>query len=487
MKLKITHKGSMSRLAASPGTDTGGTARIVQYGLLALIVLSPLPAASVNEWSILVIELAVLAMTGIYVFGNDRPAINPRLEASLKWPRYAFTALFAFVVFQIAPLPAFLVRILSPETYAFHKSFSPGFAGGGFLSLSIVPARTFREGLELAAYVLAGFLVIRTVTRGREIRRFIAFLVAMGAFEAFYGLYELTTATPRLLFYKKVYSLGSVTGTFVNRSHLAGYLEMIIPLAIGLLIARLDFLSLGGEGLKAKLLHMSGKGLVPNLLLFAAVIVMSLGVVFSQSRSGIFILAFTFLLFVEFIVLHFGRFGPRRRWLRNFIWGTLLMVTVSALYIGVGSTIQRFALDNLLREGRPLLWGNVGRIIASFPVFGTGLGTFVSVYPAYEKVAGPELLLVHAHNDYLEYLSELGAVGFVLIFGAVLFIGVSSFLVWRRRRNPDVKGIALGGVISVIVILFHSLTDFNLHIPANMFLFAIVLALTFVTAFYRKT
>jgi O-antigen ligase len=487
MKLKITHKGSMSRLAASPGTDTGGTARIVQYGLLALIVLSPLPAASVNEWSILVIELAVLAMTGIYVLGNDKPMINPRLEASLKWPRYAFTALFAFVVFQIAPLPAFLVRILSPETYAFHKAFSPGFEGGGFLSLSIVPARTFQEGLELAAYVLAGFLVIRTVTRGREIRRFIAFLVAMGAFEAFYGLYELTTATPRLLFYKKVYSLGSVTGTFVNRSHLAGYLEMIIPLAIGLLIARLDFLSLGGEGLKAKLLHMSGKGLVPNLLLFAAVIVMSLGVVFSQSRSGIFILAFTFLLFVEFIFLHFGRFGPRRRWLRNFIWGTLLMVTVSALYIGVGSTIQRFALDNLLREGRPLLWGNVGRIIASFPVFGTGLGTFVSVYPAYEKVAGPELLLVHAHNDYLEYLSELGVVGFVLLFGAVLFIGVSSFLVWRRRRNPDVKGIALGGVISVIVILFHSLTDFNLHIPANMFLFAIVLALTFVTAFYRKT
>jgi O-antigen ligase len=487
MKLKIARKKLAFRPASAPGTGTGGTARIVQYGLLALIVLSPLPMASVNEWSILIIELAVLAMTGIYVLGNDKPAINPQLEARLKWPRYAFFALFAFIAFQVVPLPAFIVRILSPGTYAFHEAFSPGFTGKGLLSLSVVPVRTFLQGLELAAYVLAGFLVVRTVTRGRDIRRIIAFLVAVGAFEAFYGLYELTTANPRILFYKKVYSLGSVTGTFVNRSHLAGYLEMIIPLAIGLLIARLDFFSLGGEGLKAKLLHLTGKGLVPNLLLFAAVIVMSLGVLFSQSRAGIFILVFTFILFAEFIVLHFSRFGPKRTWLRNFIWITFLFVAVSALYIGIGSTIQRFALDDLLREGRPLLWGNVGRIIAAFPVFGSGLGTFVSVYPAYEKAAGPELLLTHAHNDYLEYLSELGAVGFVLFFGAVLFIGVSCFLVWRKRRNPDVKGIALGGVISVIVILFHSLTDFNLHIPANMLLFAIVLALTFVTAFYRKT
>ena len=165
-------------------------------------------------------------------------------------PRTLSSALFAFIALQIVPLPMFLVRILSPGTYAFHKAFSPGFAGTEFLSLSVVPAQTFREGLELAAYVLVGFLVIRTVTRGREIRRIIAFLVAVGAFEAFYGLFELTTRNPRILFYKKIYSPDSVTGTFVNRSHLAGYLEMIIPLAIGLLIARLDFFSLGGEGLK---------------------------------------------------------------------------------------------------------------------------------------------------------------------------------------------------------------------------------------------
>jgi O-antigen ligase len=486
MKLKIISKQKTISQQPLPGAGEGLPRRIIEYGLLALIVFSPLPAASVNEWSILVIQLVVLLMTGAYVLMNRKPIINSHLAARLGWPSYAFTALFALLAFQVVPLPKFIVRLLSPATYAFHKAFAPGFANRGFLSLSVAPAQTFREGLELMTYVLVGFLLIRTITRGNQIRRIILFLVGMGAFEALYGLYELSTKNPHILFYKKIYNLESVTGTFVNRSHFSGYLEMIVPLAIGLIIARMDIFSMGGEGLKEKILHMAGKRHLTNILLTAAVIVMSLGIIFSQSRAGIFVLVFTFILFLEFIVFHFSRFGPRRRWIRNFIGITFLLITIIALYIGIGSTIQRFALDNLLQESRPLYWSNVTRIIAAFPILGTGLGTFVSVYPAYEKLAGPELLLVHAHNDLLEYFSELGAVGMVFLLGGILYMGLHAFLSWRERKNPDVKGIVLGGTISLIVILIHSLTDFNLHIPANMLLFAIVLSLTFVTAYYRK-
>jgi hypothetical protein len=37
------------------------------------------------------------------------------------------------------------------------------------------------------------------------------------------------------------------------------------------------------------------------------------------------------------------------------------------------------------------------------------------------------------------------------------------------------------------MILVHSLTDFNLHIPANTLLFSVVLALTYVTVYHRKS
>jgi hypothetical protein len=38
-----------------------------------------------------------------------------------------------------------------------------------------------------------------------------------------------------------------------------------------------------------------------------------------------------------------------------------------------------------------------------------------------------------------------------------------------------------------VVILSHSLTDFNMHIPANALLFTIILAVTAVTAFHKKS
>jgi len=91
----------------------------------------------------------------------------------------------------------------------------------------------------------------------------------------------------------------------------------------------------------------------------------------------------------------------------------------------------------------------------------------------------------HAHNDYLEYLSELETVGLILLLGGIAFIVVNSFLIWRVRRHPEVKGLALGGIVAIAAILIHSIADFNLHIPANMVLFTVVLSLTAVTAFYK--
>ena len=58
--------------------------RIVEYGLLALLLWSPLPAASVEEWSIFVVELAVAVMAAAYVLLDPKPALNPHLPPVLK-------------------------------------------------------------------------------------------------------------------------------------------------------------------------------------------------------------------------------------------------------------------------------------------------------------------------------------------------------------------------------------------------------------------
>ena len=312
-------------------------------------------------------------------------------------------------------------------------------------------------------------------------------LVIMGVFEAFYGMFELYNKNPRILFYKKIYSLDTVSGTFVNRNHLSGYLEMIIPLAIGLIIARISLSSLAGLKWREKVLRLSERGVAINLLITAGIIVMALAIIFSKSRSGVFLLVFTFILFFELTILYFSKMTHQQKGIKNFLKVSFLIIILVSLYVGIDATIERFALDKLrVDEGRPVYWSNVTSIIGDYPLFGTGLGTFGSVYSAYDEGV-KDLRLSHAHNDYLEYLSELGILGLIMLFGGIAFMVVSSFLIWRVRRHPEVKGLALGGIVAIAAILIHSIADFNLHIPANMVLFSVVLSMTVVTAFYRRS
>ncbi len=476
-----------ARAVRTPAGGRPRPRRIIEAGLAGLLVASPLPAASVGEWPLLALELTIALMAAAYVILDPKPALNAHLPPVLKGLRPFVAGFFGFLAFQILPLPAGVVRVLSPAAYGFRKLNVPDFADMKVMSLSLAPSQTLKEGLELAAYFLLGFLVVRTVTEGRLIRTVILVLACSGVFQALYGLYELTTGSPRLLFYPKLFNIDSVTGTFVNRNHLSGYLEMIIPLVVGLAAARMNLLTFGAKGFRERVLLWASKGALQNVLLMASVVVMSLGIVLSRSRSGLFVLVFSFFLFLGFSAMVYGRTGRRRRWVLNSIRATFVVLTLIALYVGVGSTIQRFALDDLLHEDRPQYWANATGMIKDFPLFGTGLGTFASVYPAYEKKPGTEMHLAHAHNDWLEYATELGLVGTSLLLGCVLLVVVRSYLAWRGRRDPEARGLALGGLVSLAGAGVHAMTDFNLHIPANALLFTVVLSLTLVMAYNRKT
>jgi len=50
-----------------------------------------------------------------------------------------------------------------------------------------------------------------------------------------------------------------------------------------------------------------------------------------------------------------------------------------------------------------------------------------------------------------------------------------------RRSDPQLRGVAFGVVMGVVAIGIHSTVDFNLQIPANAFIFVILLALGWVS------
>lgn len=117
-----------------------------------------------------------------------------------------------------------------------------------------------------------------------------------------------------------------------------------------------------------------------------------------------------------------------------------------------------------------------------YPVLGTGLGTFESSYMRYQTTM-PRLLFDHAHNDYVEFVTDTGVVGLLLGAGMALVFFRETFRRWRRKHGLFGKCIGAGGLASFVAIATHSFTDFNLHIPANALLFAVISALTYAALF----
>ena len=485
MGLRIKVKRKPRKIHPSLNRKDQICQKIIENGILGILIFSPLPAASVEEWAILVIQLAVIVMMIAYFLMKEKLQNNILLSHSLKWPRYLFIGLFILIIVQLIPIPKYVIKILSSNAYFFQDLYQTDFSKMNFLSLSLIPSHSIQAGLELLTYFFLGFLIVKTVTRRHQVMRIFTVLIVLGVLEAFYGLFELYNKNPRILFYEKTYYLDSVTGTFVNRNHLSGYLEMVIPLCMGLIIARMDLGSFAGLRWREKLLRLSEKGLGTNILLSLSVIIMSVAVIFSKSRSGVSILIFIFILFFGLSVLFIRGTILQKSWIKRFLIIVFLFILFIALYVGIDANLERFALDEILQEQRPVVWANTVTIFSDYPLFGTGLGTFDFIYPVYED-SDAYARYSHAHNDYLEYLVELGVFGFILLVGGILILLINSFLVWKERKYPWVKGLALGGIIAVICMLIHSVTDFNLQIPANMVLFSAVLSLTITVAFYKR-
>ena len=107
---------------------------------------------------------------------------------------------------------------------------------------------------------------------------------------------------------------------------------------------------------------------------------------------------------------------------------------------------------------------------------GWGLGTFATVYPRY-RTFYVDLLINAAHNDYVQVLTETGALGLLAVLG---FLGVVYRRAFRKLHGPGLdltQAATLAGLLGVTGILIHSLADFNLQVPANAATFYVVAAI----------
>ena len=134
--------------------------KIIEKGIIFLIVFTPFAFGTVHTWSITIMELIVLSLTLIWII---KLIVKFQLvKTPLNLPLIIFLFL---IVFQIIPLPNSIIKILS-NTYALHKTYSEYLI---WSSLSIYTYATKIEIFKFLAYICMFFLVLNNIKEKRQI------------------------------------------------------------------------------------------------------------------------------------------------------------------------------------------------------------------------------------------------------------------------------------------------------------------------------
>lgn len=233
-------------------------------------------------------------------------------------------------------------------------------------------------------------------------------------------------------------------GPYINYDHYAGFMSMCSSLAIASFMAKVRYSSFFLiKGFKNKLLWFSTKEASYTLRQLFYIIVMVGSLFFSSSRGGILSFIIAVLIFY-FLVIIKTKSSRRGRLIFFFILMALLSITI-IFWIGPDATFEKFAELNsmarliihepsVLSEIRPQMWEDTFKIVSDFPVFGTGFGTFSSIFPKYRTHEWGNAFLRYAHCDYLQLVSETGIIGLFFIIGFLIYFVRLYVLTLRKLK-----------------------------------------------------
>jgi len=388
----------------------------LRISICALLVFGVLAHGGVEDWALAVFETGAGLLFFLWaVFSllfEEREIVLP----SILPPLFAFAAVVA-------------------TQWFFHRTASPY-------------ATRVELQLLLADIVLI-FLAAQAFRTLQDWRDFFWFVMLFAFFLSGFGILQHLTFNGKLYWIREMHYGGIPFGPYVNRNHFAGLIELAIPVSLVPLIL--------GKVRRERRFVIGLFALLPIGALFL-----------SASRGGVVALGVELLFLAFYIAL-------RRAGGKHLLSGGVVLLAALSLvsWLGVREVLSRFgSLQTLeVKEAkRASMRHGAWNIFLDHPLLGTGLGTIQLVYPPYETLYDGKIVN-HAHNDYLEALAETGILGGLC---CAWFIGVLVFAAMRTLQEANLTfaaALRLAGLTGCCGFFVHSLVDFNLHIPANAFLF----------------
>ena len=402
--------------------------RILDWTLVACLCLllgfGPLAFGAVQEWAICILEVGAAVCVMVWAAGR---LASGRVELR-RSPLFLPIVLFAALVG---------LQLISGHTVYWFV--------------------TWRTALLWAGYGMIFFVTTQSLHRKDELRTFGFFLTTFGFLVALFSIAQQFTGNGNLYWVVPNRQSGWVYGPYVNHAHYAGLMEMLVPIPL--------------------VFAMMSRWQKSQRVLFGfAALLMASTIFLSQSLGGMVAFGLQ-MLFLAIVI------GVRERSRRQALL-LLLMAVLLALWLvmlspgGISERIARLQ-DPLGKAGasdRIHIVKDSLKMIRVRPLLGWGLGTFPVVYPSY-RTFYTNFFVNAAHNDYIQAAVETGLTGLALVCGFIVLFYRVALQRTGHWRTDIRSAMTLAAIIGVSGILIHSLSDFNLQIPANAALFFALVAL----------
>jgi len=443
---------------------------IVAVNFFLLLFLAPLMRGGNRPIALLVLEILglclILSMT-----------LSSRFRLQLSHTQMSLIGLLlAYPLLQLIPIPfEFWQALPGRELYADAMRMAGLPLHQIALPISIAPENTWQSFLALIPPV-AAFVYMMSCSDDK-MQNVVGFLIVIALLQATLGLMQYANGPDSLLRLGWYHAGISAAGTYANRDHLAGLLEMILPLSLALFVSTIPYQSKvvnSKRNFIARILDGSLSRISRFTIFAISSILILLGLIFTQSRSGIALGMLS--IFISAIVFSYKLKNSRQT---SLLFSIFIVGIMFAIEIGLVPILNRFAYEDPLKDLRWIFFGDTIHALVTFFPFGSGFGTFSQVYERFQSAEIIGVFVNHAHNDYLEWVMEGGIAVVIFIASLMLLYLMQMKKLFQCKPWYKKEYIQIGAGIGILMMAFHSLVDFNLHIPANQIFFASLLGLYF--------
>jgi len=385
-----------------------------------------------------------------------------------RWLDAALIVYVALVALQRVPLPPDLRLLLSPALRAVDLQLRVGapIVPGADTPhpLSINPDGTTLS-LLVAVSVVLTFWCARTLFARGGVRLAARGVAAMGLALAAFGIVQHTTA-PHSFYGTTVPRQVTPFGPYLNHSDFATWLVMGLLLTSGYLIARLY-----SQHVVAGRLNISADAFDNRAMwLTTAAAAMAAALVVGLSRSGLIAAVAGFATLWMLSSARMERRG--RAWLLVGFGiigvAALAFANTTAAAGRIGETISGIG-------GRTAIWRATWPMAKDFWLTGIGAGAFERAMIVYQP-SPHETFFNHAHNDYLQMLSEGGVLLMIPAIAAAV-AGIGGIRKRLRGDRSSMYWVRAGAVSALVAVAVQSIWETGLRVPANTLLFAALAAI----------